>query len=105
MNHDPIDRHWLLCAVAIMASHFHIVIGVPGDPDPDDVLGDFKRYASRGLNKRWEKPASDTWWTTGGSKRKLPDESAVLAAIEYVKNQHNPLIVWVNPMYSRDPGA
>ena len=25
---------WLLIASAIMASHVHIVVGVPGDPDP-----------------------------------------------------------------------
>jgi hypothetical protein len=66
---------------------------------PNDISRDFKSYASRGLNKRWAKPASDTWWTTGGSKRKLPDEQAVLAAIEYVKNQYNPLVVWVNPIF------
>ena len=27
-------RGWLLIASAIMASHVHIVVGVPGDPDP-----------------------------------------------------------------------
>ena len=79
--------------------HFHVVVGVPGDPDPDDLLRDFKSYASGGLNKLWTKPASDTWWTTSGSKRKLPDHNAVLAAIEYVKNQPNPLLIWVNPIF------
>src|SRR6266446_4100069 len=42
-------RRWLLCAAGIMCNHFHVVVGVPGDPDPDDVLRDFKSYASRGL--------------------------------------------------------
>ena len=94
-------RRWLLCAVGIMCNHFHIVVGVPGDPDPDDLLQDFKCYASRGLNKGWTRPASDTWWTTSGSKRKLRDNSAVLAAVEYVKNQPNPLLIWVNPIFER----
>src|SRR5262245_26730916 len=67
-------RQWLLCAVAVMANHFHMVVGVPGDPNPEDLLRDFKSYASRGLNRRWSKPASEMWWTTSGSKRKLPDE-------------------------------
>src|SRR2546422_11604996 len=28
-------RHWKLFACAIMANHVHVVIGVPGDPDPE----------------------------------------------------------------------
>jgi hypothetical protein len=58
-------RGWLLLAVAIMANHIHIVTGVPGDPNPDDILGDFKSYGSRALNRRWTRPASGTWWTGG----------------------------------------
>jgi hypothetical protein len=71
-------------------------VGVPGDPDPSDILGDFKGYGSRPLNRRWGKPPSGTWWTEGGSKRKLPDEQAVGGAIRYVRDQPNPLAVWLN---------
>jgi REP element-mobilizing transposase RayT len=35
-------RGWELRAVAIMFNHFHIVVGVPGDPKPSKILGDFK---------------------------------------------------------------
>jgi len=45
-------RGWELLAVAVMANHAHLVVGVPGDPDPSDVLGDFKGYGSRALNRR-----------------------------------------------------
>jgi hypothetical protein len=82
-------------AAGIMATHIHIVVGVFGDPDPAKVLGDFKSYASRALNRQWGKPPSETWWTERGSTRKLPDELAVLAAIEYVRNQANPLLIWI----------
>jgi REP element-mobilizing transposase RayT len=92
-------RGWQLLAVAIMANHFHIVVGVPGDPDPSELLGDFKSYGSRSLNRRWSKPASGTWWTESGSRRKLPDEAALLAAIQYVKNQPNCLVLWVADRY------
>ena len=40
-------RGWLLLAAAVMAWHFHIVVGVEGDPNPSDILGDFKSYGSR----------------------------------------------------------
>src|SRR5436309_596775 len=67
-------RKWTLHAVAVMDNHIHIVVTVPGDPPPADVLGDFKSYGSRALNRRWGKRPNGTWWTESGSKRKLPDE-------------------------------
>jgi REP element-mobilizing transposase RayT len=95
--HETADhRNWNLLAIAIMRSHIHQVVGVPGDPDPDDLLRDFKSYASRRLNQKWTKLECGTWWTESGSVRKLPDESAVRAAIEYVRNQDNPLLVEVD---------
>ena len=87
-------RDWYLFAVAVMANHVHLVVGVPGDPDPADVLGDFKSYGSRRLNREWGKPKSETWWTESGSRRKLPTRESVLAAIRYVMAQEFPLLVW-----------
>jgi REP element-mobilizing transposase RayT len=88
-------RRWNLSAVGIMTTHVHIVVGVFDDPDPKDILGDFKSYGSRALNRQWARPRSDTWWTESGSKRKLSGESAVLAAVEYIRKQPNPLIIWI----------
>jgi REP element-mobilizing transposase RayT len=93
-------RRWELVAVAIMANHLHIVVGVPGDPDPKKVLGDFKAYGSRPLNAGWGRPPSDTWWTVGGSTRKLANEQAVRAAIQYLRDQYAPLLVWVAPAWA-----
>ncbi len=87
-------RGWQLLAVAVMANHIHIVVGVTGDPDPSELLGDFKSYGSRRLNRTWSKPKSGTWWTESGSKRKLSTREAVLAAIRYVMQQEFPLLVW-----------
>jgi len=92
-------RGWLLLAVAVMATHVHLVVGVEGDPEPSDILRDFKSYGSRALNRRWARPASDSWWTESGSKRKLKDESHVLAAIRYVMQQEYPLVLWVAQDY------
>lgn len=88
-------RGWSLLAAAVMANHVHIVVQTPPDADPTKVLGDFKAYGSRALTARFGKPASGTWWTYGGSKRHLPDDRAVAAAVHYVLHkQYNPLLTW-----------
>ena len=88
-------RGWQLLAVAVMFNHFHIVVGVPGDPDPSKVLGDFKSWCTRALSQHFGAPASKTWWTASGSKRRLRDERALAAAIRYVLyDQPNPLVTW-----------
>ncbi len=88
-------RGWKLLALSIMANHFHLVVTVCEDPDPRRVLADFKAYGSRCLNREFGKPANGTWWTTKGSKRKLPDERAVASAVNYVLHkQPRPLVTW-----------
>ena len=88
-------RGWEIEAVAIMHNHFHIVVGVRGDPSPGKVLGDFKSWATRKLTKTFGAPASETWWTERGSRRKLKDEAARRAAIRYVLyDQPSPLLTW-----------
>ena len=49
---------WELLGVAVMAQHIHLVVGVGGDPDPEKIIGDFKSYGSRALNRRWGKPVN-----------------------------------------------
>lgn len=91
-------RGWTLPAVAIMYNHFHAVISGPDSTKPDKMLADLKAYATRVLNRRYGKPASETWWTTKGSKRFLPDQEAVDAAVEYVLHkQPNPLVTYPAP--------
>jgi REP element-mobilizing transposase RayT len=88
-------RDWDLFGVAVMFNHFHLVVEVPGDPKPDKVLADFKAYGTRRLNQRFGRVPSETWWTEKGSKRKLKDERAIEAAINYVLyKQPHPLVVW-----------
>lgn len=88
-------RKWLPQAISIMFNHFHIVVGVSGDPNPSKILGDFKSWGTRALNAKFGQPASETWWTERGSKRKLPDERAVISAVHYVlHSQPAPLVTW-----------
>jgi REP element-mobilizing transposase RayT len=92
-------RGWELIAIAIMRNHVHVVVGVPGDPEPETILGSLKSYGSRRLNREFGKRESDTWWTEGGSRRRLKTESNVLAAIAYVRDQEYPLVVWISDQW------
>ena len=92
-------RRWLLVAIRIMHTHLHLVVGVPGDPDPDKILGDGKAYGSRCLNQMGHSRSDGTWWTTGGSKRKLANDHSVEATVNYIRQQPNPLLIW-----TRDDG-
>jgi REP element-mobilizing transposase RayT len=97
-------RGWHLVAVAVMANHVHLVVGVAGDPDPAKLIHDFKSYATRALKAAGHVPAGGRWWTESGSRRKLPDERAVQAASEYVRRQRNPLIVRMASGACQRPG-
>ena len=97
-------RQWQLIAAATMANHVHVVVGVPGDPPPEAILRDFKSYASRMLNRAFQRPASGTWWTESGSKRKLKNEAAVLGAVAYVRDQEYPLANWIHPGFLAELG-
>ena len=87
-------RTWSLAAVAVMAGHVHVVVGLGGDPEPDTLLRDFKSYGSRRLNRLFGTPPSGTWWTQGGSRRVLAGDDSVRAAVAYVERQDHPLAVW-----------
>jgi REP element-mobilizing transposase RayT len=88
-------RGWELRAIAIMFNHFHIVVGVLGDPKPAKILGDFKSWGTRTLSQRFGEPASETWWTERGSRRKLANATALAAANHYVLyEQPDPLVTW-----------
>ncbi|QDV79667.1 transposase [Botrimarina mediterranea] len=92
---------WRLSAVALMANHVHLVVGLPRETSSVTALQDFKAYGSRVLNKDFGKPKSSTWWTKSGSRRLLPDEEALVAAINYVLHrQANPLLTWSNSPHS-----
>jgi hypothetical protein len=89
-------RGWAPDAIAIIATHVHVVFGVPGDPDPSAMLRDFKSYASRALNNQCGRRESGGWWADQGSKRPLKKPERRVAAIRYVHDQDYPLLVWLS---------
>jgi REP element-mobilizing transposase RayT len=88
-------RRWQLLALAVMSNHVHLVVGVPGDPDPERLLADFKAWATRRLNHGWEH--REHWWVQSGSRRKKDGPEKVREAVEYVRDQPNALAVWLEP--------
>jgi REP element-mobilizing transposase RayT len=93
-------RGWVLASVAVMGDHVHLVVLVPGDPEPESMLHAFKSYGSRRLNRTYGKRE---WWTASGSTRKLPDENAIRAAVRYVRDQSHPLRVEVDEGWLGEP--
>jgi hypothetical protein len=91
-------RGWILQAASVMVDHTHVVISVPGDPDPQSILETLKSWATRALKKHRPIPANGTYWTAKGSRRKLPGDQAVREAVIYVvEKQPNPLAVLYAP--------
>lgn len=88
-------RGWRLLALAVMANHIHVLVGVPGDPDPEKLLGDFKAWCTRRLNQGWGQ--RDRWWTQSGSRRRKKTDDALRTALCYVRDQPYALVVWLDP--------
>ncbi len=88
-------RGWKLLAVSIRSACVHIVVNVPGDPDPAKVLQDFKSYGSRRLNQVFGKAPSGLWWTGNSARRKIKDATAVKATINDIISKENLLVTWV----------
>ena len=88
-------RRWQLLGLAVLPNHVHVVVGVPGDPDPERLLADFKAWCTRRLNNGWQHRRH--WWEQSGSRRKKNTPDAIRAAVEYVRDQPNPLVVWLDP--------
>jgi len=95
-------RGWRLSAAAVMRNHVHLVIVADDGIEPTTMLRDFQSYGSRKLNLRWPRPTSGTWWTESGSRRRMPDEHAIRAAVRYVENQKSPLAIWVAEQIRED---
>jgi REP element-mobilizing transposase RayT len=88
-------RGWVLHAVAVMRNHAHLVLTAPDNVSGSRLLQEFKSYGSRSLNSVFGTPDGGTWWTKSGSTRLLTIPQAVESAIEYVRRQDYPLMVWI----------
>jgi REP element-mobilizing transposase RayT len=90
--------NWRLLAAAVMRNHVHLVVVAPDTFESSELLRTFKSYASRALNNSFPRPAGGRWWTTSASRRSLPDERAIDAAVRYVREQAGALAVYVQQL-------
>ncbi|HXY33543.1 MAG TPA: transposase [Planctomycetaceae bacterium] len=88
-------RGWRLLTAAVMRNHVHLVVVADDQIESAELLRTFKSYASRVLNCDYPKPESGRWWTTSASRRGLPNEAAIHAAVRYVRDQPGALAVYL----------
>ena len=82
-------RNWRLWAAHVRAQHAHIVVTAV-EVAPEDVMNDFKAYASRALNAGGFDRPSCKRWTRHGSTRYINDERYLHSAINYVLFEEGP---------------
>ena len=75
-------RDWRLLAAHVRSNHVHTV--VEAEIPPERVMGDFKAYASRRLNRMKLDEPNRKRWARHGSTRWLRKPQHVSAAIQYV---------------------
>ncbi|MFQ5424477.1 MAG: transposase [Phycisphaerae bacterium] len=92
-----------LIAFSIMRDHAHIVCQ-HADLTGAELLQRFKGVASRRLGQRFDPAGAPRWWTRGGSKRFVRRGDDPRAAIEYVCQQRDALVVRCFDA-ARDSGA
>ena len=95
--HEVCERYDLtIYAGAIMANHVHLVVSSAESEGPR-LLNLFKGVSSRRLGQAFGRQPSGSWWTTGGSRRLLPNERAFDHAVNYVRNQEHMLAACETP--------
>jgi REP element-mobilizing transposase RayT len=89
-------RGWTLFAAHVRTNHVHAV--VEADVRPEEILNDWKAYASRRLN--FVEAAKRPRWARHGSTRWLWKDQDVRDAIKYVaEGQGEPMVLFVANLY------
>jgi REP element-mobilizing transposase RayT len=88
-----VQRGWGLLAAHVRSNHVHTV--VDAEVLPERVMGDFKAYASRHLNRMSLDAPNRKRWSRHGSTRWLWHPQHVSAAMQYVvAEQGEPMSVF-----------
>ena len=84
-----------LLAAHVRTSHAHAVVSAAASPE--QVMNDFKAYASRSLNRAEPNELHRRRWTRHGSTQYLWKRGDVASAIEYVVREQG----WVLAVYEK----
>jgi REP element-mobilizing transposase RayT len=84
-----IDRQWHITRAALMWNHVHVIVTNCPDNGPE-VRRILKGVSQNALSKSCG--SARRWWTAGGRDRYKHGEHAILAAVNYVANQPDPLV-------------
>ncbi len=94
----------LLRIAAIMRTHCHAVVFSQRE-EGAAVLQRFKGVSSRRMTQACGKPGAGTWWTRHGSRRLLDTPNSFERAVEYVRNQERPLVLFEEEIPRRAGGG
>ena len=93
---------WSLLAAHVRSSHVHAVVAA--EVRPERIMGAFKTYASRRLNRMGLDEPDRKRWARHGSTRWLWKPEQVSAAIQYVvAEQGDAMSVFLSPAEPRSP--
>ena len=81
-------RQWKLFALSIRTNHVHMVVEAAGPPE--EIMRQYKAYATRGLRHEKCIPGRKRVWTEGGSKKWLFTPAHVDNACDYVLCRQGP---------------
>jgi len=89
---DAATRHNIaLNALSIMPDHVHLLC--QSDCDGSELLQLFKGNSAHALSQRFPLKESQRWWTKSGSKRYIRKGDDPFAAVDYVCDRRNALVV------------
>jgi REP element-mobilizing transposase RayT len=77
---------WHLIAINVRSNHVHVVIQCP-EHSSRKALRQFKAFATRRLREAGLWLNDHTPWADKGSRRMIWNETALAAAVDYVKNR------------------
>ncbi|WP_437201909.1 hypothetical protein [Planctomicrobium sp. SH664] len=84
-------RTWVIHAVHVRTTHFHVVVS--GESRPEKMLVDFKSYCTRRLREQSLAEPHQSVWAEHGSTRYFWEETSVAAAVRYtLHRQGEPLM-------------